>query len=64
MGDGVVKIDESLEKQIEELIKKNKFLYSSKKQVVGIAVNEFLNSNSITKPTKRGRNKKDGKQKS
>jgi len=44
MADSVVKIDRELEKRIEELIKKEKFLYSSKKQVVNLAVIEFLNS--------------------
>ena len=44
MADSVVKIDKELEKKIEGLIKKNKFLYSSKKQVVNLAVIEFLNS--------------------
>jgi len=38
----VVKIDSELAKEIEELIKKNKFMFASKKQVVDIAINEFL----------------------
>jgi len=42
--DSVVKIDSELEKKISELIKRNKFLYSSKKQVVNLAIIEFLNS--------------------
>lgn len=41
--DAVVKIDKELLKTIEEFITKNKFLYSSKKQVVNLAIIEFLN---------------------
>ena len=41
--DAVVKIDKELLKTIEEFINKNKFLYSSKKQVVNLAIIEFLN---------------------
>ena len=40
----VVKVDSDLVKKIEELIKKNKFLYTSKKQVVNLALVEFLTS--------------------
>lgn len=40
----MVKIDGELMKEIEKLIKKNKFLYTSKKQVVNLAIIEFLNS--------------------
>ncbi len=40
----VVKIDSELMKQVEELLKKQKFVYSSKKQVVNLAIIEFLNS--------------------
>lgn len=42
MGDGVVKIDSELLKKIEDFVKKNKFTYSSKKQVVNLAILEFL----------------------
>ena len=41
--DSVVKIDSELAERIEEFIKKNKFSYSSKKQVVDLAIIEFLN---------------------
>ncbi len=39
-----MKVDSDLVKKIEELIKKNKFLYTSKKQVVNLALVEFLTS--------------------
>lgn len=45
--DSVVKVDEKLLKEIEKLISKNKYLYSSKKQVVNLAIIEFLNSKSL-----------------
>ena len=50
----VVKIDETLMKQVEDLIKKQKFVYSSKKQVVNLAIIEFLNKNSLDNKSKRG----------
>lgn len=40
----VVKVDKRLLKEIEELIKQNRFLYTSKKQVVNLALVEFLNT--------------------
>ncbi|MBU1135907.1 MAG: ribbon-helix-helix domain-containing protein [Nanoarchaeota archaeon] len=55
MVDAVVKIDEELLKKIEEFLKKNKFAYSSKKQVVNLAVIEFLKSNSLNKGKKGGK---------
>lgn len=48
-ADGVVKVDSELLKKIEGLIKKNKFLYSSKKQVVNLAIIEFLNAKELNK---------------
>lgn len=44
MKDSVVKIDKELEKQIEFFLKRkeNKFVYASKKQIVNIAIIEFL----------------------
>ena len=53
--DRVVKIDKKLLKQIEELIRKNKFIYSNKKQVVNLAILEFLNSKLLSNK-KRGQN--------
>ncbi|MCX6748282.1 MAG: hypothetical protein NT076_01635 [Candidatus Pacearchaeota archaeon] len=50
----VVKIDSGLMKQVEELVKKQKFVYSSKKQVVNLAIIEFLKSKTVI-------NKKRGK---
>jgi len=54
-ADGVVKVDSELLKKIEGLIKKNKFLYSSKKQVVNLAIIEFLNSKTFGSMKKRGK---------
>jgi len=59
MTDAVVKIDQELLKRIEEFIRRNKFLYTSKKQVVNLAIIEFLNSHSFknkSKNKKRGKN--------
>lgn len=51
--DGVVKIDSELLKQIEVFVKNNKFVYASKKQVVNLAIIEFLKSRSLNKEEKR-----------
>ena len=53
MVDSVVKIDEELLKKIEELVKKEKFTYSSKKQVVNLAIIEFLNKKNLSSKEKR-----------
>jgi len=55
MKDSVVKIDREIEKKIEEFIKKNKYLYTSKKQVVNLAIIEFLKMKSLKKQRKRGK---------
>lgn len=47
--DAVVKIDKELLGLIEELILENKYKYASSKQVVNLAVLEFLKSNSLSK---------------
>jgi len=49
----VVKADSELLKKIEELIKKNKFLYTSKKQVVNLAIIEFLNKHNVKLTSKK-----------
>ena len=54
--DAVVKVDSELLKKIEDFVKKNKFTYSSKKQVVNLAILEFLKLNSLSKNKKRGKN--------
>ena len=56
--DAVVKIDKELLRKIDEFINKNKFLYSSKKQVVNLAIIEFLNvrnshKNKISEQSKK-----------
>lgn len=51
--DSVVKIDNSLMKEIEYFLKENKFKYSSKKQVVNLAIIEFLKLNSLNKSNKK-----------
>ena len=43
----VVKIDKELMKKIEEFLKNNKYQYSSKKQIVNLAIIEFLNNHYI-----------------
>jgi metal-responsive CopG/Arc/MetJ family transcriptional regulator len=53
--DSAVKIDSDLLKKIEDFIKKNKFYYTSKKQVVNLAIIEFLNSRSLDKSRNRGK---------
>lgn len=59
MADGVVKVDSELLKKIEGFVKKNKFIYSSKKQVVNLAIIDFLKSKSFNKNVlKRGKNEK------
>jgi hypothetical protein len=54
MADKVVKVDSELLKKVEEFVRKNKFLYSSKKQVVNLAILEFLNAKGLDKKKKRG----------
>lgn len=53
MADSVVKIDKELEKRVEELIEKNKFIYTSKKQVVNLALIEFLNNKKLDNNIKK-----------
>ena len=55
MGDVAVKVDENLLKEVEELIKREKYLFSSKKQVMNLALVEFLNVRGLTKSGKKGR---------
>lgn len=43
LEDSAVKVDKALLKKVEEFVEKNKFTYSSKKQVVNLAILEFLN---------------------
>ena len=57
MKDRVVKIDGELLKKIERFVKDNKFEYSSKKQVVNLAIIEFLSQNSLSKDSKKGSQK-------
>lgn len=56
MKDAVVKIDADLIKKIEDFIKKNKYAYSSKKQVVNLAILGFLNSNQLNNSNKKSKN--------
>lgn len=50
--DAVVKIDSELLKGIEKFLERNKFLYTSKKQIVNLAIIEFLKS-KVLKGKKR-----------
>lgn len=56
--DAVVKIDKELLNKIEEFAKKNKFLYSSRKQVVNLAIIEFLNKRMLNIDKKEGGKKR------
>jgi hypothetical protein len=51
--DSVVKIDKKLLKEIEEFIKANKFVYSSKKQVANLAIIEFLKTHSFQSKSRK-----------
>jgi hypothetical protein len=52
--DSVVKIDGEILGKVEEFISENKYQYSSLKQVINLAVLEFLKSKSLGK-LKRGK---------
>lgn len=54
MKDEVVKVDAELIRKVEELIEKNKFMFSSKKQVVNLALVEFLKKNGVNIKLKKG----------
>ena len=49
----VVKVDSELLKKVVELVKKNKFLYTSNKQVVNLALVEFLKIKSLSNSEKK-----------
>ena len=51
--DSVVKIDGEILEQVEKFISENKYQYSSLKQVVNLAVLEFLKSKSFNKSVKK-----------
>ena len=53
MGDVVVKVDGNLLKKVEEIIRESKFLYTCKKQVVNLALVEFLSKHGNIKSKKR-----------
>lgn len=53
--DSVVKIDKVLLSKVEDFISENKYHYSSLKQVINIAVLEFLKSNSFNKTEEKKR---------
>jgi hypothetical protein len=53
MADAVVKIDKEVEKKVEEFIRRNRFLYASKKQLVNIAIIEFLKSEELKENMKK-----------
>jgi hypothetical protein len=52
--DSVVKVDSELLKRVEEFIEKNRLRYSSKKQVVNLALVDFLKKNSLSSPDESG----------
>ncbi len=51
--DKVVKVDSELLEKVEDLVKKEKYRFSSNKQVIGLALVEFLKSFSIKTREKR-----------
>lgn len=54
--EGVVKVDFELLKRVEELVKRDKYKYASKKQVINLALVEFLKQNDVNiKDNKRGK---------
>lgn len=53
MVDAVVKIDGDILKEVENFIKDNKYHYSSKKQLVTLAIVEFLKSHSLNIKSKK-----------
>ena len=53
--DKVVKIDAEILKKVEEFVKNNKYQYSSNKQLVNLAIIEFLNKNKLIEKKKRGK---------
>ena len=52
--DAVVKVDRKLLKEVEEFVKNNRFLFTSKKQVVNLALSEFLNQRKLDKGKEKG----------
>ena len=54
MGDRVVKVDSELLNLVEKFVKENKLVFSSKKQVINLALVEFLKSHNIKVNIKGG----------
>ena len=57
MKERVVKVDSELIKKVEELIKREKYRYVSNKQVVNLALVEFLNKHNVKLKSKGGKKK-------
>ena len=51
--DRVVKIDDEILRKIEDFVKRNKYQYSSNKQVVNLAILEFLKSQEFKSKGKK-----------
>ncbi len=58
MVDAAVKIDRELLRKVDDFLKKNKYHYSSKKQVVDLAIVEFLKLNSLNENSKNKKKKR------
>ena len=58
MGDSVVKVDSELLGRVEKFVRERKFEYSSNKQVVNLAIIEFLKEKSLENSSKKEGNKK------
>ncbi len=61
MMDKTVKVDSELLKKVEKLVEREKYKYSSKKQVINLSIIEFLKDKSLDSSDKRSENKKGGK---
>ena len=62
--DVAVKVDRELLEKVERFVKENRFTYSSKKQVVNLAVIEFLKKQDFLKSESFKDKKKRGVKKS
>ncbi len=52
-NNAVVKIDKDLLKEIDKFIEKSNFVYSNKKQVVNLAIIDFLKLNKFKESKKK-----------
>jgi len=55
MADAVVKIDDKLMNKIEKLLEEEEYTYSNRRQVVNLAIIEFLKSKGLIKSSRGGK---------